>query len=173
MLAMFVQLCTCFGKKLAVEPGAALTRQSRIAPRSRNSSHRVLQMPHPKLQLSSTKLQLAVDLMPESRLPARSIDMSFIFEIMSKEEREIRQILAKGERRKEFLHLLVMLLKKEGRFYRACLAESKALGSQDCWLPSVTESTFLQVDARRLPMLSSQKGGKSCVSRVCAACVPR
>lgn len=88
-------------------------------------------MPDPKLQLSSTKLQRAMDLMPESRLPVRSIDMSFKFEIMSKEEPEIRQILAKGERRKEFLHLLVMLLKKEGRFYHACLAESKALGSQD------------------------------------------
>lgn len=133
MLAMFVQLCTCFGKKFAVEPGAAFTRQSRrrIAPGSRNSSYQVLQMPDPKLQLSSTKLQRAMDLMPESRLPVRSIDMSFMFEIMSKEEPEIRQILAKGERRKEFLHLLVMLLKKEGRFYHACLAESKALGSQD------------------------------------------
>lgn len=125
-------------------------------------------MPDPKLQLSSTKLQLAMDLMPESRLPVHSIDMSFIFEIMSKEEPEIRQILAKGERRKEFLHLLVMLLKKEGRFYRACLAESKALGSQDCWLERVTESTFLPVDARRLPLLSSQKGAKSsCVLHVC------
>lgn len=129
-------------------------------------------MPDPKLQLSSTELQRATDLMPESKLPAHSIDMSFMFEIMSKEEPEIRQILAKGERRKEFLHLLVMLLKKEGRFYRACLAESKALGSQDCWLECVTESTFLQVDARRLPLLSSQKGGKNSVSRVCAACVP-
>lgn len=88
-------------------------------------------MPDLKLQLPSTKLQRAMDLMPELRLPVHSIDMSFMFEIMSKEEPEIRQILAKGERRREFLHLLVMLLKKEERFYHVCLAESKALGSQD------------------------------------------
>lgn len=74
----------------------------RITPGSRNSSYQVLQMPDPKLQLSSTKLQRAMDLMPESRLPVRSIDMSFMFEIMSEEEREIRQILAKGRGERNF-----------------------------------------------------------------------
>lgn len=54
-----------------------------------------------------------------------------MFEIMSKEEQEIRQMLAVGERRREFLRLLVMLLKKEERFYHFYPAESRALGSQD------------------------------------------
>lgn len=60
--------------------------------------------------------------------------MSFMFEIMSKEELEIRQMLAVGERRREFLHSLVMLLKKEERFYHIYPAESRALGSQDMLL---------------------------------------
>lgn len=59
--------------------------------------------------------------MPELWLPGHSIGMSFMFEAMSKEELEIRQILAKGERRRECLHLLVMLLKKEERFL-SCLS---------------------------------------------------
>lgn len=54
-----------------------------------------------KLQLSSTKLQCAMDLMPELRLLVHSIGMPFVCEIMAKEEPEIRQIVAKGEKREE------------------------------------------------------------------------
>lgn len=115
---------SCLHEIEQTEPGK---RRSR----SRRSNHHVLEVPDLNFQLPNTEVQHATDLMPEIRLPGHSTDMSFMFEITSKEELEIRQMLAAGERRGEFLHLLVMLLKKEERFYHIYPAESRALGSQD------------------------------------------
>lgn len=115
--------------------------QSRVAPGQQGVRSRRFVGTKPSAS-ASAELRCAADLLPERRLPVRSIDMSVMFEVVSKEEPEIRQVLATGERRREFLHLLVMLLKREERFYRVCLAESKALGSQDLLVPACNCAYF-------------------------------
>lgn len=99
---------SCLHEIEQTEPGK---RRSR----SRRSNHHVLEVPDLNFQLHNTEVQHATDLMPEIRLPGHSTDMSFMFEITSKEElknsrREERGIStfishAVEERRKILSHL--------------------------------------------------------------------